>query len=265
MAKGEIFMPHGMLLYLSLPPHAPTLQELCYEQPLEVFLAQIQDSDEPETMNLRDIGSGTDGEFGYWDLVYRFVLQGDMQSALTALRVHSEISEALSQPDNHLMGSRNAVAVSGATVTSAQCEGFFDLLSTHPFAAMIKQPTAVYSDTTEGLLTREAVLASTTHTIGAEFNAWQNRVRKLRQSNMTLLARIPELDTILRALSGDVSTLEHLCGVGSDGEAEDWSWGKLAIALLLFVYPPPLNKPDLCRVVEECMQKGSAGYSSSSL
>jgi len=255
-----------MYLSLFLPPQTRTVQELCYEQPLEVFLAQIQDSDEPETMNLRDIGSGNDGQFGYWDLVYRFVLQGDMQSALTALRVHTEISEALSQSDNqHLKGSRNAMAVSGTTITSAQCEGFFDLLSTHPFAAMIKQPSSTYHDTTAGLLTREAVLASTTHTIGVEFSAWQNRVRKLRQSNMTLLVRIPELDTILRALSGHVSTLEHLCGVGNDGEAEDWSWGKLAIALLLFVHPPPLNKPDLCRVVEECMQKGSAGYTSSSL
>lgn len=243
-------------------------QELCYEQPLEVFLGQIQDSDEPENMNLQDIGATDSGEFGYWDLVYTFILQGDLESALSALKVHSEISEAFLAPSNTKRGTKGdaAVAISGNTITRTQCESFFELLLTHPFANMTKQASIGYSSSTEGLLSREALLASTTHTISVEFSAWQNRVRKLRQSNMTLLTRIPELDTILRILTGDISTLEHLCGVEEqDGQTGGWAWGKLAIALLLFVYPPPLTKTDLCRIVEECMQKGSSASNSSAL
>ena len=232
-----------------------------------MFLAQIQDSDEPENMNLQDIGTTSDGEFGYWDLVYAFILQGDLESALTALKAHSEISEVLIGQTDNSRGTRSSttVAVSGNTITRAQCESFFDLLSTHPFAGMTKQ-ASVGLGSSEGLLSREALLASTTHTIGAEFSAWQNRVRKLRQSNMTLLTRIPELDTILRILTGDVSTLEHLCNVEEEqSHTGSWAWGKLTIALLLFVYPPPLTKTDLCRIVEDCMQKGSVASSSSAL
>lgn len=228
-----------------------------------MFLAQIHDSDEPESINLHDLGSG--GEFGYWDLVYRFVLQGDLQSAVSALRVHSEISDALNSPHDARGGT---MAVSGNTITRVQCTSFFDVLATHPFASMAHKSSLHVSDPQQqdGHLSREEVLASTTHTISVEFSSWQTRVRKLRQSNMTLLARIPELDTILRILLGDVSTLEHLCGVEEEeNTGEEWSWGKLTIALLLFVYPPPLMKADLCRIVEECMQKTDHNYSNNSL
>lgn len=192
---------------------------------------------------------------GYWDLVCQLVMQGNLVAAESMLSVHSEIASALAgEVDGRgMLRISDVVASSSNAITRVQCETLLDLLRSHPFA---------------GLVTVNAAFAAGTSVptnLVQESTAWQNRVRKFRQSKVAILAVIPELDTVLRILLGDSSTLEHHSELPAGGEG-GWGWAKQVIALLLYVYPPPLNKTDLSRVVEECMHKeADSGMSGNSL
>lgn len=201
--------------------------------PLESHLVRFEHSDEPESL------TASTATVGYWDLVYQLVMQGSLVAAEQMLSWHSEISSALS-------GDKDTIGRSSNSISSAQCEALFDLLRSHPFAGAVSANDSFAS-------------ISISASVVQEFTAWQNRLRKFRQSKVALLSVIPELDTVLRILLGETSTLEHCCelpaGAAAAGWDAGWGWAKHTIALLLYVYPPPLNKGDLCRVVEECMRK----------
>lgn len=161
---------------------------------------------------------------GYWEAVYEQIMQGNLGSARELLLLHSEVADA------------PAAAATGA-ITQGQVALFLDLLQTQPLIAQLKPELS-------------ASVAPTAANLSAEFVSWQNRVKKLRASGLPLLTHIPELDTVLRILAGEKAALEHCAGVQRGGE---WAWAKLAIAQLLYVYPPPLGRQDLSRVMEACM------------
>jgi hypothetical protein len=152
-------------------------------------------------------------------------MQGNLSIACELLQLHSEIAAA------------PASGPAGA-ITQAQCRMLVEVLSTHPFASLASG--SVPSHHRPG------------GSVSAEFSSWQHRVRKLRQSELPLLAGIPELDAALRILLGEAAALDLHSDIVRGGE---WAWGKLAIAQLLYVHPPPLGQQDLSRVLEECMHR----------
>jgi hypothetical protein len=201
----------------------PTLQEICYPPSLSSPLERFLQLDEPESVTTQPSGL-----LGYWDVLYSLILQGNLSAACELLQLHSEIGTApMSGP--------------AGAITQAQCRMLVEVLSTHPFAS----------------LTVGNALQQPGGNMSAEFSSWQHRVRKLRQSELPLLAGIPELDAALRILLGEAAALDLHSGIARGGE---WAWGKLAIAQLLYVHPPPLGQQDLARVLEDCMHRAlSAG------
>jgi hypothetical protein len=161
-------------------------------------------------------------------------MQGNLVAVSDLLCLHSEIAGAVPN------GPPGAI-------TGGQVSSLLDLLHTHPLAAAL-QPDA----------TQSAAALSGAH-LAAECAGWQNRVKKLRTSGLPLLTHIPELDTVLRMLAGEAAALEHSAGVQQGAE---WAWAKLAVAQLLYVYPPPLNRQDLSRIMESCMSAGQHTESS---
>lgn len=75
-------------------------------------------------------------------------------------------------------------------------------------------------------------------------------------SNLPLLVRLPELDTVLRILLGDSTVIRRL--LMPPAEEAEMDWTRLCLALMLFVHPPPLSRLDLVHLVEEA--SGGAGY-----
>lgn len=172
---------------------------------------------------------------GYWDAVYSNAMQGETSTVVQLLRVHSEISQ--------IYATDHGILTSSAA-TKAQCDAFFDLLESHPYALLASSFDCVAQ-------MRESSSAAV---VSAEFSSWHKRAQKLRMAGSGLLVSIPELDTILRILLGEHNTLEQCSGLAVGRE---WAWGRLAIALLLYVHPPPLTRPDLCRILEDCIWKQS--------
>lgn len=163
---------------------------------------------------------------GYWYAVYERALLGDLALCREVLRLHSEVRDA------------PASSAAGA-VTRGQCDALMEILSTHPFASLCEFPAT------------QAPAVSNVATVAADFAHWQHRVRKLRQSGLPLLLRIPELDMLLRVLLGESSALEQCAERSSSGA---WVWARVAIAQLLYVHPPPLGAADLARVLEGCFR-----------
>lgn len=183
-------------------------------------------------------------------------MQGNLVAAHKLLSWHSEIATAISTREAD--GRSVSLALSSDAISRTQCDTLFDLLRSHPFADLGN--TDVNTNNSTGSAAN----------LVQEFTAWQARVRKFRQSKVAILTMIPELDTVLRILLGDLSTLEHHCelpaGAQAVGWETGWGWAKQATALLLYVHPPPLNKGDLYRVIEECMRKESKiGFADNSL
>lgn len=160
-------------------------------------------------------------------------MQGNLTIASELLQLHSEIAAA-------------PVSGPAGAITQAQCRMLVEVLGTHPFASLAAGGASSQQPASN---------------MSAEFSSWQHRVRKLRQSELPLLAGVPELDAALRILLGEAAALDLHSAIARGG---DWAWGKLAIAQLLYVHPPPLGQQDLSRVLEECMHRAlGAGPSSS--
>jgi hypothetical protein len=212
------------------------LREVCCPLPLDVFVEQLASADQPELI-AGDAGSSS---WGYWQLVYQLVLQGSLGAASALLQSHSEIAAALQESGGSMQG------LAGASISRAQCLALFEVLAGHPFAAL----TAAQAGDAG------ALGATAASSMAVEFSSWQQRVAKLRQSNNALLTSVPELDMVLRALLGEASTLEHLSRqpVPTAGSEGGFHWARLCIGMLLYVHPPPLNRGDLGRVVEQCVR-----------
>lgn len=179
--------------------------------------------DQPELLKVSALDAAT---FNYWDIVYKMVVQGNTLLACEALSLHSEMAQLLNNPSNTRMTGG---------VDRAHCQSLFDAILTHPYIPLINGEMSTQD---------ESILLSQQSQMLNKFNAWSDKVRRLRASNNALLMRIPQLDTILRILLGEMETLS---------EVVDRDWMGLTLSMLLFVYPPPLTRSNLGQVVEEAL------------
>ena len=105
--------------------------------------------------------------------------------------------------------------------------------------------------------------------IPAAFNAWRNRVRRLRSlsDRLPILLRIPELDTVFRILLGEAALLQQLVvrGVGLADDAEELRWTGLCLSTLLYVRPPPLSRVDLTTIIDHAANALPSSSSSATL
>ena len=83
-----------------------------------------------------------------------------------------------------------------------------------------------------------------------KLNEWQARVKVLRSTDLALLNRIPQLDTLLRIFEGDTIAIEENCRN---------NWLKYCLSLMLYAYAPPLGRPNIRKIVEDAMRVFKGG------
>eukprot|EP01038_Epipyxis_sp_PR26KG_P004794 gene4794-6721_t len=197
--------------------------------PFNEYVQAIRHNSQPELCNNIAIDDIFDKSPNYWDTIYDLLLRGQNNQVVTLLQLHSEIAEALLVSQTNL--ERKVVSSHRqSSIDSRQCELLFECILSHPYISFINEE--LYD-------TDNLPIA-----IASQFQDWRNSVNKLRNSNMSLLIQIPQLDTILRILLGELSTLE---------EISRCEWTSYTLGLLLYVYPPPLTKASLSKIVEEAL------------
>jgi hypothetical protein len=199
---------------------------------------------QPELFNANSTSS-LDTELSsssYWDILYFFVLHGDLHMACEILKLHSEIKDIilLSKQSSSKQYSK----------LFADLNSILDLLLTHPYASLVVNDNNNNNVNIFEKQQQQQQLASSmlsTTTIAQDFAVWQHRVTLLRQAcnQSSLLRKIPQLDTMMRVLEGDKQTLTFLC--------VKREWTSLTLSMLLYVYPPPLTKTNLTVVVDEAV------------
>lgn len=219
---------------------------------------------QPELCKSIQDESGMGSTLGFWDSVLDLLLQGNVIFAVELLQKHSEIAYAMLLTDDQDHSYRRT---SSNRIDRNQCRLLFDTLLSHPYAMYVYEGNSNGENgTMDGTIDPNQAASYYTK----EFQAWRLAVKRLRgegqmtsisqQSNCSaLIIRIPEIDTVLNILLGDktaiYSAIEINSAVLSSGSQSLWM--KMALALILYGYPP-LGRADLGKVVEEAVAAHSA-------
>lgn len=160
---------------------------------------------------------------GYWDSIYSLIMEGRLVDAWQIVSLHGDIAAVIA--NDELINSN----VKGLESDKRLMQAIYNVLHTHPYIHLIGL------DGGESLPT----------TIPLEFKEWQDKVSHILNSQNPFLGRMSELNTLLLMLLGDKDTL-----IGhSHGE-----WTTLGASLLLYVYPPPLIRANISKILEGAMQ-----------
>lgn len=167
--------------------------------------------------------SATDDVNGFWECVFALVLEGKLADAWEVISLHREVSDIIAS------GERN-------NTDRNVLEAIHDVMNSHPYVHLVSQLNTNNDDNES---------ASIPPSITLEFTDWQEKVSRILQSDSSLLGRIGELSTVLLMLVGDKDTLVEQ----SRGE-----WTTLGVGLFLYVYPPPLMRANISKIVESVMK-----------
>jgi hypothetical protein len=158
---------------------------------------------------------------GFWPVIFQLAMRGRLDLVSLALQRHSQIALTLAAP-----AGRNTF------LDRTHCEALLDLLHTHPLVTVLQQ------------FRREQELPPTGRELplpdSRALAIWQSHVAALRES--TLALRLPELDTLILILLGDVDTLKVL---------SSHEWTLFVLSRLLFQFSVAMPRANLCRVAEE--------------
>lgn len=199
---------------------------------MQAFMELLKLQEQPELLK----SDGNDAQsFDYWDVVFKLVMQGCLEDAIEVMVMHSEISSAF------ILNSDDASSSSAfsqySTLDPAQCRALFDLMLMHPYYDLTDDVSADASRRNQ-----RPILS---------FSVWQAQVKNLLHSQNELLVRIPQLDKVLRILLGEMEELSEMAG--SD-------WILMSLAMLFYVYPPPLTRVNLSQIVNEAVQCLEGGF-----
>lgn len=179
------------------------------------------------------------GGISYWAAVHALAMQGDLNDCWELLSLHSKIAGASGMSLVSSVSTRSSSSSSSTRRTGLEAqavEKLQNLLTSHPYAPLSADSTDYNDDS----------LASNSN-LSAELQAWKGRVEAFRtsQAGAALLGRIPELSVLVGVLDGDEEALSSAAGPGN--------WEAVAVARLLFVYAPPLSRPNLCKILESAI------------
>lgn len=165
----------------------------------------------------------TDDLKGFWPSIYALILEGKLDGAWEVLSLHSDLAAVITSEKGSNNNDRDIL------------EAIYDVLTTHPYIDLVNALSTNNLD-------NEPTEISPTITL--EFKDWQEKVSNILQSQSSLLGRISELNIVLRLLVGDKDTLVRQ----ANGE-----WTTLGVGLFLYVYPPPLIRANISKIVESAM------------
>lgn len=172
-----------------------------------------------------------------WDIIYSFILNGRLTEAWELLQVHKTIKNINNSRSNSNSNSNGSV--SDYRILDYIKEILFD----HPYSDLVSN----------GLddLSEEELLEIENGTLALKFHKWQAKVTKVFDSSSSILSKIPELDNVFQILLGR-SDVSYNCCIN---DKSNDNWLIYSLSLLLYVYPPPLSKVSICRIVEDAMNK----------
>jgi hypothetical protein len=165
------------------------------------------------------------GVVGYWDAVFKLAMEGRLNEVWELLALHSGVAGIVQAAEGGGPGP-------GPDDDRRTLRAIYGALTSHPYAALA---------TTE---VHEAPPPLPPN-LALEFRDWQTTVSRILQSNPPVVARIPELSTLLLLLQADTDTLVQW----SHGD-----WTALAAAVFLYKCPPPLTMGAIHGVVGEVLQ-----------
>lgn len=162
---------------------------------------------------------------GYWETVYALILEGRLLDAWEILTLHRELAALIGSNEGYNSAADRNVL-----------EGIYDILTTHPYIHLVNALNTNNGNNDKSM--------NISPSITLEFTDWQEKISVILKGNSPLLGRISELNTVLLLLVGDKNSLvEKSCG----------EWTTLGIGLFLYVYPPPLIRSSISKIVESVM------------
>jgi hypothetical protein len=168
----------------------------------------------------------SDENGGYWDNIFSLIMEGRLVDVWQIVSLHGDVAAAIG--NGEVINSN----VKGLESDKRLVQAIHNVLHTHPYVHLIGL------DGGESLPT----------TIPLEFKEWQEKVSHILNSQSQFLGRISELNTLLLMLLGDKDTLiRHSFG----------EWTTLGTSLLLYMYPPPLIRANISKILERAMEMAS--------
>jgi hypothetical protein len=182
--------------------------------------------DKDESMQL--LSSNNINDFN-WDVIYQFILNGKIKDVWEILQVHPTIRKINNSRSNS----------NGSVSDNRILDYIKEILFDHPFSDFVSNGLDSLSD--------EELIEIDNGLLSLKFNKWQSKVRKVFDlSETSILSKIPQLENMFHILLGHVDVIHNCCN-------NDWM--VYSLSLLLYVYPPPLTKANICRIVEDSMTK----------
>lgn len=163
---------------------------------------------------------------GYWETIYALILEGRLKDAWEVLILHRELAALMESNETYGRNDERNVL-----------EGIYDIFHSHPYIHLVEASSANNRNDGESM--------NIPSSMALDFKDWQEKVSLILQSNSPLLGQISELNTVLLLLVGDKNSLIEK----SLGE-----WTTLGIGLFLYVYPPPLIRASISKIVESVMK-----------
>ena len=190
---------------------------------LELYLQKFRSVRNPHLIVPFQMGDDING---YWETIYALILEGRLKDAWEVLILHRELAALVGSGDTYGRNDERNVL-----------EGIYDILNSHPYIHLVEAFGTSNRDDGESM--------NMPSSMALDFKEWQEKVSLILQSNSPLLGQISELNTVLLLLVGDRNSLiEKSCG----------EWTTLGIGLFLYVYPPPLIRSSISKIVESVME-----------
>ena len=199
---------------------------------LEPHVQAFRSVQNPQQITPQQLGADING---FWETIYALLLEGKLSDAWEILSLHREISAVIMSDDND-RNNNTPNRNSSSNDDKKTLKSIYDVLNSHPFINLVDAVSTYNDENVQAL--------NIPSSITLDFKDWQDKIKEILENQSPILGRIKELNNILLILLGDKDTLVQF----SLGE-----WTTLGVGLFLYVYPPPLIRSNITKIVESVM------------
>jgi hypothetical protein len=132
----------------------------------------------------------------YWQIVYNILLCCDLDLLCVALSCHSELYALLHEEDYVMVNN------DGSATDKYCCLQLFNLIRSHPYSYLLREEDI--EDTIDAKCFDFHVTSS----------KWRTEIEDFRRNRamLSLLTKVPQLDMVLRVLSGEKEAIRAIIG-----------------------------------------------------
>ena len=219
--------------------------------------AHYQRSAKPEIQHLQP---GDSQEYVFWVDVNTLTLRGRLSDVWELLQLHSEVRsvvEYTSTPEDRrgLADLQELFLSHPIRLLDEFLLAFRDILT----RVESERKTGSGSSIVDGFTAEdEATISAFMRNFSSDWMHWHALVTRVRRDPYycPLFSRMPQLQTVLHLMTGDVSAIAPLCGkYASDGVESSLCWQQFALCRLIYSgqSPPPFSKPVVILMLEEAL------------